>query len=330
MLLNKARLGLLAIVFLVALRFVIGFHFYMEGASKVREGNFTSVGFLTAAKGPLADKFHQLIPDYEGLFRLPDLRELLPSSEQKPTPDDPDKVLSYKKFYAFLDGYAESASALYAFNEDQKESAKSLVAKAKSRLKSVVDDWSPQIIEYLKGYDRIAKNSQDETKAEVEGLRKQRDEIEAKWRALTKPALSEIDKITNELESEINALATSAQVGTGKEKKYAKLKLPGTGPIDVKIVDKYLPIFDMVVGILLMLGLLTPLAALAAGIFLASVVLTQFPGYPGTQPTYYQAIEMLGCFFLAFSDAGRYAGLDFLPWSFWNRRSSKVDETARR
>ena len=75
----------------------------------------------------------------------------------------------------------------------------------------------------------------------------------------------------------------------------------------------------MSVGILLMLGLLTPLAGLAAGIFLASVVLTQFPGSHGSVPTYYQAIEMLGCFFLAFSDAGRYAGLDFLPWSFWNR-----------
>ena len=68
-----------------------------------------------------------------------------------------------------------------------------------------------------------------------------------------------------------------------------------------------------------MLGLLTPVAGLAAGLFLVSVVLTQFPGSHGSAPTYYQAIEMLGCFLLAFSDAGRYAGLDFLPWSFWNR-----------
>ena len=150
-------------------------------------------------------------------------------------------------------------------------------------------------------------------------MRKQRDDIETKWKALVKPALSDIDRITADLEERINALATEQQSTLDKKKLYARFKFPESSPIDIKLIDKYLPIFDMSVGILLMLGLLTPLAGLAAGIFLASVVLTQFPGSHGSVPTYYQAIEMLGCFFLAFSDAGRYAGLDFLPWSFWNR-----------
>ena len=112
----------------------------------------------------------------------------------------------------------------------------------------------------------------------------------------------------------------------GKEKKSVKFMLPGEGPVSVELVDKYLPIFDMSVGILLMLGLLTPLAGTAAGLFLLSVVLTQFPGSYGAQPTYYQAIEMLGCFVLAFADAGRYAGLDFLPWSFWNRNKASTED----
>jgi uncharacterized membrane protein YphA (DoxX/SURF4 family) len=104
---------------------------------------------------------------------------------------------------------------------------------------------------------------------------------------------------------------------------YAVFSLPSSSPVDVKLIDKIIPIFDMAVGILLIVGLLTPVAGLAAGIFLASVVLTQFPGSYGSQPTYYQAIEMMACFFLAFSDAGRYAGLDFLPWSFWNRNAPR-------
>jgi uncharacterized membrane protein YphA (DoxX/SURF4 family) len=153
-------------------------------------------------------------------------------------------------------------------------------------------------------------------------MRKQRDEIETKWKALVKPALSDIDKINDEFETAINALATEAQVDKGKL--AANFKLPGSPPIDVKLIDKVIPIFDMCVGILLIVGLLTPLAGLAAGIFLASVVLTQFPGSYGSQPTYYQAIEMVSCFFLAFSDAGRYAGLDFIPWSFWNRNSQSI------
>jgi uncharacterized membrane protein YphA (DoxX/SURF4 family) len=76
----------------------------------------------------------------------------------------------------------------------------------------------------------------------------------------------------------------------------------------------------MVVGILLMIGLLTPLAAGLAAAFLVSVVFTQMPGYPGTAPTYYQAIECLALITLMTTDAGRYAGLDFIPWAWWQRK----------
>jgi uncharacterized membrane protein YphA (DoxX/SURF4 family) len=82
----------------------------------------------------------------------------------------------------------------------------------------------------------------------------------------------------------------------------------------------------MSVGILLMIGLLTPLASWAAALFLISVILSQMPGYPGAEPTYYQAIECLACITLACTDAGRYAGLDFLPWSWWQTRKSE-DQT---
>jgi len=68
-----------------------------------------------------------------------------------------------------------------------------------------------------------------------------------------------------------------------------------------------------------MVGLLTPLAGWAAALFLLGVVLSQMPGYPGTTPTYFQAIEALACVVVATTDSGRYAGLDFIPWSIWNR-----------
>jgi hypothetical protein len=173
---------------------------------------------------------------------------------------------------------------------------------------------------------------EDPARSEVASLRQQREEIESKWRALGRPILAEIDETVSELEDRINALATDEQAAPDPKKpavnadgkpvrKRVDFKYPGEGPITVRQVDKIIPIFDMVVGILLFVGLLTPLAGLAAGLFLVSVVLSQFPGYAGTQPTYYQAIEMFACFLLAFADAGRYAGLDFLPWSFWNRNA---------
>jgi len=325
------------------LRFVIGFHFYMEGSAKVKDGNFSSAGFLASAKGPLADKFHSLIPDYNGLFRLPELRELMvekkvdelaasvvaPSSgesEEKPTAKQPsinekldkNKVFSYKRLFEYVDSFALEASDFHGFTEEQTNASVSATTEAKEKLNVVLEDWGSDIAKYLKGFERIEKNSVDEMRNNVSGMRKQKDSIESEWKGLARAPLAEIDRILWDVEKEINGLATESQVG--KEERYTKLRMPDAGPIDVRLVDKYLPIFDMSVGILLMLGLLTPVAALAAGVFLASVVLTQFPGYPGTQPTYYQAIEMIGCFVLAFADAGRYAGLDFLPWSFWNRK----------
>ncbi|MCU0711444.1 MAG: hypothetical protein MUC43_05260, partial [Pirellula sp.] len=159
MLLQKARLGLLAIVALVALRFTIGYHFYMEGAVKVREGNFSSKGFLTAAKGPLANQFKGLIPDYDGFIRLPELRENLTESEQKPTDDDPDAKLRYAKFFALLDAYEAKVVQEFGFTtEEQKAAAKALTVQCKNELNEFVEEWQPQIIEYLRGYQRIEKD----------------------------------------------------------------------------------------------------------------------------------------------------------------------------
>jgi uncharacterized membrane protein YphA (DoxX/SURF4 family) len=366
MLLRNARLGFLAIIALVFLRFVVGFHFYMEGTAKVREGGFSSTGFLSSAKGPLAKTFQSMLPDFDGEIRLdsgkgkPEIKDKLatidkPSvkdkaeakdkaetgdnseskarTETKGKPDAKEKIeIRDKDDYKggalriAYNGFVAEASKVYQFTEEQEAEAKKLVEETRKLLIENYKSYAAEIEEYKSGMPRIASLENDVMRTNVNSMRKQRDETEAKWRALVKPALADIDKITAEFEKRINDIATEEQSTFEKKKIYVSFKLPGSSPIDVKLIDKIIPIFDMSVGILLMLGLLTPLAALAAGLFLASVVLTQFPGSHGSVPTYYQAIEMLACFFLAFSDAGRYAGLDFLPWSFWNRNRRRKEK----
>ena len=338
MLLRNARLGYFAIIALVLLRFVIGFHFYMEGTAKVRDGGFSSTGFLTTAKGPLAKTFQSMVPDFDGTIRLDSGKDKADAQSK-----DDYKKGALKNAY---DGFASEAALLFKFTEEQVTESHKIVEECRKLLAANYGNYKEDIEEYKSGMPRIASLEKDEMRTNVASMRKQRDDIETKWKALVKPALNDIDRITGDLEKRINALATKEQVIVGKKTLVASFKLPGsTGslpidnqfidkikagelatrdlwlymPIDVKHIDQFIPIFDMSVGILLMLGLLTPLAGFAAGIFLASVVLTQFPGSHGSLPTYNQAIEMLACFFLAFSDAGRYAGLDFLPWSFWNR-----------
>ena len=318
MLLRNARLGLISIIALVILRFVIGFHFYMEGTSKVREGGFSSTGFLSSAKGPFAKTFQSMVPDFDGTIRLDTGKD-----KKKSDTKDDYKTGALKEAY---DRFAEEASMAYKFTEEQKTEASKILEDTRKLLVENYKARASEIEEYKNGMSRIATLEKDDMRSNVPSLRKQRDDIEAKWKSLVRPALSDIDRINQELETRINSLATEQQSTVDEKKIYVGFKLQDNSPIDVKLIDKIIPIFDMSVGILLMLGLLTPLAGLAAGIFLASVVLTQFPGSYGSQPTYYQAIEMLACFFLAFADAGRYAGLDFFPWSFWNRNRHDSDD----
>jgi len=260
--------------------------------TKVREGGFSSVGFLNAAKGPLAPAFQALIPDYSGTERL-----------SKAGMED-----VYRK-------YGEKVATSYGFDDEQKVALGREVEFAIFRLEGIYSQWTSQIKEYQDGFARVTQMRNDPKREGVVSLRKQREEVENKWRGLVKPVLSDIDKIGQSLEVNAVRIAKPEQVLVGK----VEFLSPGSGAVSVRFVDSVIPIFDMSVGILLILGLLTPVAGVAAGLFLASVVLTQFPGYPGTLATYYQAIEMVACFALAFTDSGRFAGLDFIPWSFWNR-----------
>lgn len=307
MLLKKANLTLPAILFLVLLRLAIGWHFYKEGVAKV-DDKFSSTPFLAAAKGPFASHFLSMIPDHDGMIRI-----------------------DAKKMSDACESYGEKIKTEFGLNEEQCKEVDAVLAEFKAKRKETYDEWKSQIEEYKNGFERIAKLQSDASRSKVESLRRQVDDIEGKWKALGKPILSEIDSTLPEMIERLNAIATDEQANPKPEKpltkdpkavpvrKRVEFKFEGEGAISVKLVDKIIPYFDMSIGILLILGLLTPLAGIAAGLFLASVVVSQFPGFPGTTPTYYQAIEMLGCFVLAFADAGRYAGLDFIPWSFWNR-----------
>lgn len=52
------------------LRLSVGYHFFCEGTSKLRDGNFTAEYFLRAARGPFAPWFHGILEDETGQQRL--------------------------------------------------------------------------------------------------------------------------------------------------------------------------------------------------------------------------------------------------------------------
>ena len=67
---------------LVTLRVAIGWHFLYEGLVKNSKPNFSSVGYLNQAKGPLADFYHGMVPDVYGFD------EMVAAPEATPAIDD--------------------------------------------------------------------------------------------------------------------------------------------------------------------------------------------------------------------------------------------------
>lgn len=293
---NYARLGIFGILALIALRVGIGWHFYMEGVTKVRGKDFTSVAFLNSAQGPLADKFQQLIWDNDGRLRL-------------------NKEMVNK---LFVDA-ADQSAAHFGLTDDQKKNLDRVKTQYIAKLNEVYAESNEEIFKYAESVDRIANMDASPMWNEVASLRGQKDKIEKDRLAGVRSALASIDAIWRQYEGRLNSIANTTQRQSAG---YFYFSRPGEGALSTRVVDKIVPIFDMSVGILLMLGLLTPLAAWAGALFLISVVLSQMPGYPGTQPTYFQAVECLALIVVATTDAGRYAGLDFLPWAWWNRKKN--------
>ncbi len=298
-----ARLSFFGIVAIVLLRVGVGWHFYMEGATKVKGGDFKSEGFLNAAEGPLADQFHALVWDYNGAVRL-------------------DRAGLKKRFA----DAAVQAKEHFGLTDQQSKPLEKLKQSFAEKIDETFDEGYDDIEKYWINAKRLNDLEGKEAYHKVSSLNGQMRKVEKDSRAAVTDTLKVVDGLWDQYEVRLNNMATREQFQSSGPFRFRR---PGEGALTTRMVDQIIPIFDMTVGILLMIGLLTPLAAGAAFLFLLSVVLSQMPGYPGTQPTYFQAVECLALLTLVATDAGRYAGLDFIPWAWWRSKPTAPKTAAK-
>jgi len=159
----------------------------------------------------------------------------------------------------------------------------------------------------LNGFQRDGVN-RDEAAVYVDSLRGQVDTIRSERSKKLAGWTSEVTAIWDSFEAQINGLAVNRQA--------ERSALPIHRHFDdenamSKWVDKIIPWFDTIVGVLLIIGLFSRFASLAAGLFLISVILTQPPWIPGAQPTYFYFIELFALLVIFATHAGRMGGLDF-------------------
>lgn len=295
-------LGVIGIGMLVLLRLTIGWHFFSEGVDKKTE-DWSAAPFFASARGPFADEFQRLVPDRRGLARL-------------------DIEVTKKQ----LAGFRNIAINHYGFGPEQKEEAQEAYVDAVKQVQYVLDTNANEIEEYRLGLGRVQKLRQDRVRADVSSLRGQREAVEAEWKSLVKPALVNIDVIWKVYEETINSIASEGQRSSGYLKLYLPAE-PGVDPQQIELIDRFIPYFDMTIGICLMVGLFTPMVSLVAAAFLFSVFLSQFPPATGPFSTNYQLIESMGCLVLAGTAAGRFAGLDFILHALIRRCWSSKEKT---
>ena len=302
------------------LRVVVGYHFFKEGTSKIQSGNFTAEYFLKSARGPLAPYFRQMLDD-------PNAQQKLCVTSEPADESDPAQATSYRidpelTFSIWLD-YVDQARQHYGFDDSTALAAKEIRESHEEELNYWLSNNETELIQHystanrLDGFDRDGK--QRETIAiQVASIREQVDTIRGDRNKKVGQWTGEVTAIWDSLENQINAIA-----GVGPSKKMFPVHRPFAQKLSkLQVIDKFIPWFDLVVGVLLILGLFTRLASLAGAGFLASVIATQPPWIPGTTPTYYQSIELFALLVIFATCAGRIGGLDFFLHSRNNKTNS--------
>jgi uncharacterized membrane protein YphA (DoxX/SURF4 family) len=278
---SKYQIGTATVIALVALRLGVGWHFYKEGVKKFHDPSFTANVFFEQATGPFSDLFKLLVPDQAGRARL--------DREQTKT---------------MLVNYGDRVARQLRFDEQQKRQAEQLKKQWSARVDDFYAENAEEINEYFLELQRVQDAKADTSTRDVAFQREWIRGKEAELRGKLKSWSARIDKIGEQYQKDLLALARPEQ------------RRLGVSPVPDRthsILDTVVKYFITGVGVCLILGLFTRLASLGGAGFLLSVLATQPPWVPGAETSYfyYQLVELLALMVLLTTGAGRFAGLDF-------------------
>jgi uncharacterized membrane protein YphA (DoxX/SURF4 family) len=295
--------GFLAAFFIVLLRVAIGWHFLYEGVEKLEstltgKDRFSAEIYLRNATGPLAPYYRGMLPDVNSLAVLDQAR--LKSSWS----DDVTRIADH-----------------LGFTQDQRSKAQKVLADNLQW----ADYWfnDPENSEKRQKYfDELAKVQKTERDPDALSYQRERAwearrSVDSDRRALVQPLL-ERGKALEEAVTEIAPPDQQKAVGPPRAA-YSSLDLLND-----------LTMYGLIaIGLCLIAGFLTPLAALSAAAFLAMIYFSM-PPWPGMPPNpkaegHYlyvskNLVELLACMVIATTPSGHWVGLDALFFGAARRR----------
>ena len=288
------KYGVLVIVALVLLRLSIGWHFFKEGEKKFTP-DFSATSFLVISEGPLAGLYKGMISDADGQIRL-----------------------NREQTLGIWQDALKAAASEYQFDEGQRKAAQEKLAARTKQLDWYLASKADDLDEYFMELERLEKAKQDATTRDVAYRREWIKGKEVELRGKVQPWLKDLAGLNEVFAKDIYSLATPEQQRRGVPAMY--------DPGSMWLVNTMVKWTVILVGIFLTLGLFTRFWSLIGIGFLCSVITSQWPGWEGAAPTYYQVVELFGLLVLLATNAGRFAGLDFFVDTFYQGFRAKVTQ----
>lgn len=299
---RRFEIGLAGVVALVLLRVALGWHFLYQGLGKLNDADFSSAGFLKQAKGPLADRYHELIPDLEGRERLADNGRVVIDRMQA-------------RF--------ESAVDHYGLDADQKASLTRLLEHRQTQVREFLAGLGTDVDDYLHDLDRWQQH-QDPHVADVSFQQKRVWDKQQELRAKAAGWLKSLEATERNFHQDVALVLKPEQRAAGPVPEQSS---------QLDWADRIVTWSNIAIGVCLIVGLFTRLAGFGAAVFLLTIVLAQPPWptiYPPDPPTAgrsllvnKEVIEMLACFAMATLPVGRWGGLDFFLHRLVARRQAR-------
>jgi uncharacterized membrane protein YphA (DoxX/SURF4 family) len=229
--------------------------------------------------------------------------------------------------------YRDRVANHYGFNEQQNKRSQAILERYEKLLDTFVARRGEDIVTIFRSIERRDRNADDHAMQHVESLRGQSATMNVPqvkggqtemidWRRQRGELLAEVDAMWSGLEQDLNAVADAQRA-----KADVPIRKIGRRTFDSEGMDIIVPWFDTIIGLCLIVGLFTRFAGVLGAAFLAMIISSQWPGYPGAAATWPQAIECIALLHLAFVGAGQYGGIDGILKVMCTRRYRRKQGT---
>jgi uncharacterized membrane protein YphA (DoxX/SURF4 family) len=357
----RRQLGAGAVIALVLLRLAIGWHFFREGLGKLQYDNgmrqyhvaFSAEGFLAQAKGPWAETFRAWAPsghEWRSLLEIP-------RQDHEPTPEEAaqqrkqqaeynerqtlgDKNGGSKSFeFPPSAPYRDWATRIMedwralavhvkeipGLSEEQRHQAEEIFSARVKQLGDYLATQSEAIIDNQHELWRLGNWRSTPEAADVPYVQKRIATKAAETSGAAAPWVNQVREFEQKLTDDLRNVLTPEQKSQAMTSQALEAALTPPEQARLNRLNLGVTILTITVGACLLLGLFTRLASLAGALFLAAVIATQPPWIADAAPTYNQIVELMALLVLATTRAGRWFGLDYLPYRLFSRSRDDDD-----